>query len=83
MSATPVVSPCKFPIEHFINLTDDTTVSLPRRSIQRGIRDVVKKRVSELLERDIIEPSSSPSNASLVPVVKKVKVFVCILINDN
>ena len=71
MDKRPITEPCKIPIEHSINLVDDVPVSLPPRRIPISIRNEVKEKISDLLKRDIIEPSSSPYGAPLVPVLKR------------
>ena len=62
---TPVISSCKIPIEHSINLTDDIPGSLPAIGILCSIKNVVKKRVSELLERDFLTCHHHPTVPAL------------------
>ena len=71
MNKTEINKPCKVPIEHKIILKDDNPISLPMRRIPYHIRDKVKKKVDDLIEKNFVEYSDSPYNAPLVPVVKK------------
>ena len=70
MNKTEINKPCKVPIEHKIILKDDNPISLPMRRIPYHIRDKVKKKVDDLIEKNFVE-YYSPYNAPLVPVVKK------------
>ena len=71
MNKTEINKPCKVPIEHKIILNDDNTISLPMRRIPNHIRDKVKEKVDDLIEKNFVEYSDSSYNAPLVPVVKK------------
>ena len=71
MNKTEINKPCKVPIEHKIILKDDNPISLPMRRIPYHIRDKVKEKVDDLIEKNFVEYSDSPYNAPLVPVVKK------------
>ena len=68
---TPVTEPCRIPIEHRIDLIDDKPISLPARRIPYNIKNEVKEEVQKLIEKNVIEHSSSAYSAPLVPVVKK------------
>ena len=71
MNKTEINKPCKVPIEHKIILKDDNPISLPMRRIPNHIRDKVKEKVDDLIEKNFVEYSDSPYDASLVSVVKK------------
>ena len=71
MNKTEINKPCQVPIEHKIILKDDNPISLPMRRIPYHIRDKVKEKVDDLIEKNFVEYSDSPYNVPLVPVVKK------------
>ena len=58
-------------IEHKIILKDDNPVPLPMRKIPCHIRDKVKEKVDDLIEKNFVEYSASPYNVPLVPLMKK------------
>ena len=59
MKKTPANLPCKIPIEHRIDLIDDSPVSLPPQRIPYNKRTEVESKVNELIENDFVEPSTS------------------------
>ena len=71
MNKTEINKPCKVPIEHKIILKDDNPISLPMRRIPYHIRDKVKEKIDDLIEKNFVEYSDSPYNAPFVPVLKK------------
>ena len=71
MNDNPIQQPCKIPIEHRIDLVDDIPVFVPPRRLPYHLRDEIKEKIDQLAANDFVEPSTSPYNAPLVPVLKK------------
>ena len=58
-------------IEHEIHLVDDTPICQPYRRIPPSVIEEVRDHLEDLLERDVIRPSTSPFAAPIVIVRKK------------
>ena len=57
--------------EHVIKLSDDTPIYQRPRRFSPPIADEIERQCRELHSLDVIEPSISPWNSPIVPIVKK------------
>ena len=57
MNKTEINKPCKVAIEHNISLKDNNSISLPMRRMPYRIRDKVKEKVDDLIEKNFVEYS--------------------------
>ena len=62
---------CCKAVKHEIFLKNDTPIKLPIRRVPMGFEDKVDELVNDLLEKNVIQPSTSPWNSPLVIVPKK------------
>eukprot|EP00795_Rhopilema_esculentum_P008901 gene8901-16529_t len=67
LTKVPVVSHA----HHEIHLKDNVPVSQPARRLPYNQRKEILSQIDELLENDIIEPSTSPYSSPIVTVKKK------------
>ena len=67
----PISVPADVPIEHTIELRDNTPVSTQPRRIPYSQREEIQKKIDELIENDFVEPSRSPYGAGVIPVLKR------------
>ena len=58
-------------VKHEIVLTDDTPIAQPYRRIPPAALDEVRKHIEGLLDKGVIQPSSSPWASPIVVVKKK------------
>ena len=58
-------------IEHEIHLTEEHPIAQPYRRLPPAVLSEVKLHIQDLLDRDVIAPSSSPFSSPIVVVRKK------------
>ena len=58
-------------LQHDIKVTDDTPIRMKVRPLNPALTKNLQEQVDKWLQDGIIEPSSSPYNFQLVPVLKK------------
>ena len=76
----PISAPADVPIEHTIELRDNTPVSTQPRRIPYSQKEEIQKKIDELIENDFVEPSRSPYGARVIPVLKR-DGTLCICVN--